>query len=206
MSNRQWAEAEEIILAGGSYGGMVALEYAIAYPRRTSALVLRDTWANGVVGCISCLEAVLTSPRIAPDPDRQLRAWSGGLRDNDDLAAAFAEILPIYTPEDAPEGAGQDAAAAPEELKLHYETHNFCFAHNQPRFDVRQQARGVEAPTLVVCGRHDPMTPVVFSEEIAELMPNAQLTVFEKSGHSPPADEPEAFRERVWRFLDGAKI
>ena len=40
---RAWIGAEQIVVAGGSYGGFIAMEYALAYPDRVSALVLRDT-------------------------------------------------------------------------------------------------------------------------------------------------------------------
>jgi len=136
-----------------------------------------------------------------------VRAWSGNIRDNEDLAAAFIEILPIYTPEDkagqnTPSTLDKDKRAEADELILHYKTHNFCFTHNQPRFDLRDRLEQIKVPTLVVCGRHDPITPVMFSEEIAQCVPNAQLIVFENSGHSPPSDEPDAFRDRVWQFVD----
>ncbi|UNI24387.1 Prolyl aminopeptidase [Purpureocillium takamizusanense] len=204
---REWAGADMCIVAGGSYGGMVALEYALVYPQRVSALLLRDTWANGVLGVLRCLKSILTDARIQPDADRQVRVWSGNIRDNEDLAAAFIEILPIYTPEgsgrpNAPAAPDADKHTEADELILHYKTHNFCFTHNQPRFDLRNRLEQIKAPTLVVCGRHDPITPVMFSEEIAESVPGAQLTIFENSGHSPPSDEPDAFRDRVWQFLD----
>ena len=35
---RQWLGADQVVVAGGSYGGFVAMEYAIAYPERTRAL------------------------------------------------------------------------------------------------------------------------------------------------------------------------
>ncbi|KYK59763.1 alpha beta hydrolase fold protein [Drechmeria coniospora] len=204
---REWAGASTCLVAGGSYGGMVALEYALAYPRRVSALILRDTWANGVLGMMSCLKAVLTNPRIQPDAERQLRVWSGNTRDDDDLASGFAEIVPIYTPDpekvasSSTDDAGRNPSAPPLKLDIHHATHNFCFTNNQPRFDLRTQLKNINVPTLVVCGRHDPITPVMFSEEIARLIPNAQLAIFEDSGHSPPADEPEAFQKTVRDFL-----
>jgi proline iminopeptidase len=39
------------------------------------------------------------------------------------------------------------------------------------------------------------------SETIASLIPDSQLVIFEKSGHSPPSDEPELFRRTVRDFL-----
>ena len=43
---REWIGAEKIVVAGGSYGGFIAMEYAIAYPDRVSAMILRDTSAG----------------------------------------------------------------------------------------------------------------------------------------------------------------
>ncbi|HEX4287998.1 MAG TPA: alpha/beta hydrolase, partial [Trebonia sp.] len=40
---RQWIGADKIVVAGGSYGGFIALEYAVAYPEHVQAIVLRDT-------------------------------------------------------------------------------------------------------------------------------------------------------------------
>lgn len=40
---REWLGAEQVVIAGGSYGGFIAMEYAIAYPGRTRAMILRDT-------------------------------------------------------------------------------------------------------------------------------------------------------------------
>jgi proline iminopeptidase len=43
---RQWVGAERFIMAGGSYGGFISMEYAIRHPERLMALVLRDTSAD----------------------------------------------------------------------------------------------------------------------------------------------------------------
>jgi len=59
----------------------------------------------------------------------------------------------------------------------------------------------LKVPTLVVVGRHDQITPVEFSEEIAKGIPGAKFEIFEHSGHNPPGDEPEKFQETVLEFL-----
>ena len=38
---REWAGAERVAIAGGSYGGFMAMEYAIRYPERVAAVVLQ---------------------------------------------------------------------------------------------------------------------------------------------------------------------
>lgn len=155
---------------------MVALEYALAYPRCVSALILRDTWANGVLGVLRCLKSVLTDGRIRPDADRQVRAWSGNIRDNEDLAAAFIEILPIYTPEDkagqnTPSTLDKDKRAEADELILHYKTHNFCFTHNQPRFDLRDRLEQIKVPTLWCVGGTTLLRPSCSAKRLLSACP-----------------------------------
>src|ERR1700693_5063991 len=43
---RQWIGADQIVVTGGSYGGFIAMEDAIAYPEHTRAMILRDTSAD----------------------------------------------------------------------------------------------------------------------------------------------------------------
>ena len=81
------------------------------------------------------------------------------------------------------------------------ETHNWCFQQNRPAYDVKPALPGVRCPTLITVGRHDWVTPVASSETIAALIPDSQLVIFEKSGHSPPSDEPELLRRVVRDFL-----
>ncbi len=59
----------------------------------------------------------------------------------------------------------------------------------------------ITAPTLVVGGRHDWILPPDMSEDVAARIPNAQLRIFEESGHSVIYDETEAFLDLVRGFL-----
>ncbi|KXH27578.1 hypothetical protein CSAL01_00745 [Colletotrichum salicis] len=137
---RAWVGVEKFILAGGSYGGSVALQYAIAHPDRLQALILRDTWACGLRGAFNFIKTILTSDRIKPDPDRQVRLNSGNIRHNEDFAASFAEIVDIYKPKDDPaitnSGDATFEGTVADEHNLRYETHNFAFSYNLPRLDV----------------------------------------------------------------------
>ena len=60
----------------------------------------------------------------------------------------------------------------------------------------------VQAPTLVMVGREDWITPVSSAQTIAQLLPNAELVIFEESGHSPQTEEREKFNRVVREFVD----
>lgn len=64
-------------------------------------------------------------------------------------------------------------------------------------FDLREQLKTIHIPAYVFAGKYDAQCPVEFGVEIAKLIPNAQLTVFEKSNHHPFIEEEEAFKEFV---------
>ncbi|KAJ7159296.1 alpha/beta hydrolase fold protein [Mycena crocata] len=203
---RIWAGADSFVLAGGSYGGFVALEYAIHHPDKLNGLILRDTWANGPEGVRRVLHTVLTSPRIHPDRARQRRMWAGKALDNEDFRAGFAEIQPLYAPSSDGSAGYPPGKGFAAELMFHYATHNVAFSENLPKFDVRHQLGNITVPTLVVVGRHDMVAPVEFSEEIHRGIPGSELTIFENSGHSPPSDETEAFQARVRGFVAGLDL
>lgn len=58
----------------------------------------------------------------------------------------------------------------------------------------------VRVPTLVLCGRQDPVTPLADHQAMAERVPGAQLAVIEDCGHLSTIEQPAAVTEvlRGW--------
>ncbi|MBC7518090.1 MAG: alpha/beta hydrolase [Microbacteriaceae bacterium] len=196
---RIWAGAETVVVAGGSYGGFIALEYAVAYPEHVSAIILRDTAADGS-NLELAFENARQQDRVEINWDNFNRYWSGNIRDDADLKACWAELIPLYDYEyDA-----EKSTAAVEAGFYRHESHNWCFQHNWGSYDLTAQLGSVTAPTLVTVGRLDWITPVSSAETISRLMPNAELVIFEESGHSPQTEEPEKFTAVMREFIDRA--
>lgn len=193
---REWSGAEQIIMAGGSYGGFIAMEYAVRYPDRVRALVLRDTSPDNSNAELS-RENALKSSRVTVDIEMLDRIDAGQVHDNDDLRNCWREILPLYDFHYDPAAVEQKVAATP----YRFETHNFAFSHNLPHYDLKPELPKVTAPTLIMVGRTDWITPVSCSEKIAELIPNSELVVFEESGHSPQIEQHEEWLATVRAFL-----
>src|ERR1700722_9147324 len=196
---RQWIGADKIVVAGGSYGGFIALEYAVAYPEHVQAIVLRDTSADA--GNLDTLyENARNQDRVAINWDNFDRYWTGRSTDDEDLKARWAEIIPLSDYEYDPV-----ASAARVEAGIYrHEAHNGCFKYNEPNYDLKPQLPAVQVATLVTVGRLDWVTPASTAQPIASLMPNAKLVIFEKSGHSPQIEERELFLATVRDFLDSA--
>ena len=196
---RQWIGADKIVVAGGSYGGFIALEYAVRYPEHTSAIILRDTSADGS-NLELAFENARNQDRIEIDWERFNRYWHGEVHDDADLKQLWSELIPLYDYEYDP----VKSAAAVEAGIYRHEAHNWCFQHNWGAYDLTADLPSVTVPTLVTVGRRDWVTPVSSSETIARLMPNAELVVFERSGHSPQVEERELFQRTIRDFVDRA--
>jgi proline iminopeptidase len=195
---REWAGADQVIMAGGSYGGFMSMEYATRYPDRVRAMVLRDTSPDHGNAHLA-RENAMNSTRVTIDMEIFDRIDTGRVVDNDDLRLCWEHILPLYDFEYDPAKVAEKVAATP----YRFEAHNYAFSINLPHYDLKPLLPSVTAPTLITVGRVDWITPVACSEKIAELIPDSQLVVFEKSGHSPQVEEAEAWTKTVRKFLAG---
>ena len=193
---REWAGAEQIVIAGGSYGGFIALEYAVAHPDRVRAMILRDTSADNTNLALARANA-RSQTRVQLDWDNFDRYWGGYIRDDADLKACWAELIPLYDFEYDPV-----AAAARVDAGIYrHEAHNWCFQHNMPQYDLKPQLPAISCPTLITVGRTDWVTPPSAAETIASLIPDSTLVVFEHSGHSPQFEEADLFQRTMRDFL-----
>jgi len=158
--------------------------------------VLRDTAADSS-NLARAYENARRQDRVAIDRESFERYWSGRIRDDEDLKARWAEIIPLYDYEYDP----VRSAAAVEAGYYRHEAHNWCFQHNMPAYDLKPRLPSLTCPTLVTVGRADWVTPVSAAETIAALVSGARLVVFERSGHSPQIEEAELFQRVVRDFL-----
>lgn len=191
---------DTIVMAGGSYGGFLSLEYTLAHPDRVDALVLRDTAANTDNDHLA-VERARSSER-AIDPWAIERIGTGGFADNVEFERYWRAILPLYDHSYDPAAVERKALATP----YHFATHNYAFGINMPQYDLVARLPEITCPVLVTVGRHDWRTPVAASQVIADGIAGAELVVFENSGHSPQLEEPERFQAVVRDFLARAGV
>lgn len=192
---RQRLGLGKIVLTGGSYGGMIALEYALRHQENLHALVLRDTTPSNRFRDSSLDRAMASG--FPMDEAGLERLFAGRTTSDDDFRELIRMIMPLYTVEHDPAAEAKRVAA----MKLHYQTHNYAFSQNQPGYDLSARLEEIEVPVLVTVGRHDWITPLAASEEIAREVPNAELVVFENSGHGPQNEERELWLETVREFI-----
>lgn len=96
------------------------------------------------------LANILTSDKVTVDTERQVRVWSGTLRDDKDFEEAIMELLPFYAPprtadvQDIPESTEFQGT-----VKYHSATQNYAFSVNMPQFDVRDKLHTITVSPMV---------------------------------------------------------
>ena len=185
---------ERVVVLGHSYGGFVAQELTLRHPELVSALLLVDT----TPGQLGATESPDDDQGPPPAPEL-VEAMSVIPSSDDELAEGMRDLFRLYLHRRDPSEIEPVLAAT--------------------IFDVAAMVRGFEvlagwsaadrlpsitAPTLVLAGRHDPVTSWPQSVRIASRIPGADLVVFEDSGHLPWLDEPDRFYDVVGEWLDRA--
>jgi pimeloyl-ACP methyl ester carboxylesterase len=74
-----------------------------------------------------------------------------------------------------------------------------------PDHDLRERAKNIQAPTLLVWGNNDPVIPFEIGKKAEKIIPNSKLMILE-TGHIPFAEDPEGFLKIVIPFLNKVSI
>ena len=68
--------------------------------------------------------------------------------------------------------------------------------------DLRFELCNVRVPALVITGSQDALTPIGDAEELAEMIPYAQLVELRGAAHGLMVESPNGFNDTVLDFLD----
>jgi hypothetical protein len=154
---------------------MIAQELAIRFPERVRGLVLAGTWAGGpraVRPAVGELAAAVGG--IVKSLRRPGRPWLGELI----FSKEFRESEP------------ERARELIEFFRRHRPPPHGVLAHLLASIyhDTVSRLDQVQAPTLVMHGECDAMTPLANARELARRIPDAELAVVEGAGHAFPLE------------------
>lgn len=76
-----------------------------------------------------------------------------------------------------------------------------AIAKSAQRHNMAEEIPNIKAPTLLVWGLNDTITPPIVAHEFNRLIPNSKLRFIDKCCHAPMMEHPEKFNELVEEFL-----
>jgi len=192
---RKYLGLERISLMGSSFGGMWSLVYATRYPYNVDKLILVDTTASWTA-CWKEAQKVMNARATKEQKKVATAVFEGKVRTQEQFKAWWNVMLPLYFHR-YDNGIGRNMLGRGHGSPLLSAT---MFQDVIPKYDVLNKLKFVTASTLMLVGRYDWITPVSQAEEIAKRIPDAQLVIFEKSGHMPFIEEQSKFLEVVGNF------
>lgn len=196
---RQSLGVNRVTLFGHSFGGAIALNYALAHPDNVKRLILVSASAvienpyeaeKRILKTLTPAEMSIYSSneggKGSAGPCDRVRRRYGVL-----YRHYFHKLIPyefdrgVYT-------AYFDAVAK-----------KLALAGEDKGLDVEAQLSEIRVPVLVIAGKHDLVTPLDQSAELANGLPQSKLVVMEHSAHFPFFEENYLFTQWVRQFMAG---
>mgnify|MGYP001825054831 FL=1 len=176
---------ETFALGGLSMGGIVAMEIIRQAPDRVTRLCLMDTNCEAETDPIKAMRQPQIDKALAGQLDSVLRF----------------EMKPNYLADGPRRGDVLDLCMEMA-LGLGAEVFARQSVALRDRPDQKQTLENWGKPTLVLTGAQDRLCPLHRHELMAELMPQATLTIIENAGHLPTLERPNATRAALSRWLE----
>ena len=165
-------DVRDAVVVGSSFGGLVALEHAVAHPRRVRRLVLLDAllpgqpWSEGMT-------------RFGEDEDAALEA--GRIDEAVELNVA------MWAPDAAPEQQDLVRDMQRRAFELQLATDSEPLNLDPP---VSERLGECRMPVLVAYGAEDVPDFVAIAHRLARELPDATLMKIDGAGHLPALEQP----------------
>ena len=196
---RKGLNLPQILLLGDSYGGLLSIAYASAYPEHVAKLILSNAAGSNLNTLVHLFEEVFPETMAVEKQQKQppvatQEAAEASMRTHFNLLfysqaqrdLYFKKLGPIHNVGLEPavgQAVGADASKA----------------------DFTPKLAGFTFPTLVLTGRYDMNVAPLTAWRLKQAIPGARIVFFEQSGHFPWFEEPIKYRRVVEQFLDGPR-
>ena len=190
-----------IHLLGNSYGGMLALAYAIKYQRHLRSLVVASGLPSVPVANEELRRLVRTLPiRVQRTIERLEREEAF-----DDPAYARAAMtfyrrhicrLPTW-PRELTRAMGELSQPV---YRTMWGPSEFAVQGSLRYWDITDQLPAINVPTLITGGKYDEITPRI-AQSIHRGIRGSEIAIFAKSSHLPMLEERERYMRVVGHFL-----
>ena len=208
-SVRRWFELDSFAVLGHSWGGILAMEYAINHPDRVSHLILMNTAPASNQDLLQFRER-LRRIRPAGDIEMMESIKSTDLYQDGDLEAE-AEYYRIHFRASLPTAEHVDQVVG--RLRTHFDNESVRKARaieyrlyeqtwSSPDYDLVPALSALDIPTLVLHGEHD-FVAVEAAARVAEAMPRGRLTVLPGCGHFSYLEFPDLVHTHIRSFMRG---
>ncbi|HEX6097466.1 MAG TPA: alpha/beta hydrolase [Thermoanaerobaculia bacterium] len=195
---RQELKAEKLVIAGHSFGGILAMMYAREHPGRIAALALIDSGGPTLKGMLK-FNANLES-RFSEEERASIAKWSDPERKKENHRRAVLEVTKAKTPAYFADRAKAQLLIDSLDETSFNDGMFWAVVPQMMTLDLRAGLEKVKAPVLVLHGKQDPLES---AEEVHETFPGSKLEWIDNAGHFPWLEQPERVYGVLGAFLHG---
>lgn len=195
---------DRIHLLGQSWGGQLAIEYALTRPPGLEALVLADSLAD-------MSQWISEADRLRARLPREVREVmmkheAEGTTDDPAYEEAGMEFyrrhmcrLEVWP--EAVVRTFDNLAEYPQVYNTMWGPNEFNVTGTLKDWSIVDRLGEIDVPTLILSGRHDESTPAI-NETIHRGIRGSEWVIFEESAHMPHIEEPERYLSVLGNFLE----
>lgn len=172
-----WQNLNDITIMGNSLGGHLALMYALAHPEKTKRLIL--TGSSGLFE----------------------NSMGGSFPKRGDYKYIKERVeYTFYDPKtvtkDYVDEVFETTTSIPKAMRI------VAIAKSAQRNNMAREIPNIKAPTLLIWGLNDTITPPMVAHEFDRLIPNTTLRFIDKCCHAPMMEHPEKFNDLLEQYLE----
>lgn len=199
---RQALGLDDFYLLGQSWGGIVAIEYALAYQQHLCGLVI-----SNMVDSITAYADYVNALRELALPAQDVETMKRCEEQDDleapeyvDLCMKFYEYC-ICRKVPWPDAVQRTFAHLNEQVYVTLQGPNeFTITGSLKTWDVSEQLASITVPTLILGAKYDSMNPEVI-ESMAKRMPSAESYICPEGSHFSMWDDPEHYFAALNGFI-----
>jgi proline-specific peptidase len=192
---------DRVHILGQSWGGMLAIEYALTQPQGLMSLILSNTTSSIPLWVA---EANRLRSELPPEVNDTLsRHEAAGTTDDQEYQDAMQVFYDRHVIRVKP---------TPEYVQRALDNTGFVYAYmNGPSefhvigvikdWDRTDHLSEIHVPTLILSGRYDEATPAI-NTILHKGITGSEWILFENSSHLSHVEEPELYMQTVRAFLD----
>lgn len=192
---RKHLKLEEIHLLGQSWGGMMAIWYALEYkPKGIKSYILASTlssaklWEEEQKRRISYMD----------EADRKvlLEAEKTGNYSSEEYTLALAKFMEMYTAgkvtEDSPEPLRRPKKAGTESYRVGWGENEFSPTGTLAGYEFTDRLKEIKEPCLITSGARDLSSPYI-AKKMYDRIPNSKWELFQYSRHMSFVEENDKY-------------
>jgi proline iminopeptidase len=204
---RKHLQLDSVVVLGHSWGGLLAMQYAIHYPQRVSHLILMNTASASQADYQILRKEVLGRKSVYQNEINAITSTAEYQEGDPDAVTAYYRIhyqVTIKQPEHLERLMVNMRANFTKDAILRgraIEDQLYKETWLSREFDFFPDLKQLTTPTLVIHGDYD-FVPAECAEHIAESIPGAHFVLLKDCGHFSYLESPDEVRQALADFFD----